>query len=275
MKKDILIEMLDKQFKLNAGIAGEDWILGMTESGKQINWPRTIYMETIELMDSYPWKHWKGIDQKVDMANVHIETVDIWHFIMSLVIENMFDLAYKEIESKELDVNSPEKVMTPSEMWNAGLRESTANHILNIFQAEDDNNFAKESVAKMHPNADNINKELRAFEELTVLSVMLSRLRSNKTNAFFPEEYDALVFNVIALFRHITTEIVSLDIVKLYNGKSVLNQFRQDHGYKEGTYIKEWNYEGKKVEDNVAMAALIESEDLYTALEEVYSEQLA
>jgi hypothetical protein len=25
-----------------------------------------------------------------------------------------------------------------------------------------------------------------------------------------------------------------------YVGKNILNFFRQDHGYKEGTYIKEW-----------------------------------
>jgi hypothetical protein len=32
-------------------------------------------------------------------------------------------------------------------------------------------------------------------------------------------------------------------------GKNILNQFRQDHGYKEGIYIKVWNGE----EDNVVM----------------------
>jgi dimeric dUTPase (all-alpha-NTP-PPase superfamily) len=38
-------------------------------------------------------------------------------------------------------------------------------------------------------------------------------------------------------------------LYKLYVGKNVLNQFRQDHGYKEGTYIKVWNGE----EDNTVM----------------------
>lgn len=51
-----------------------------------------------------------------------------------------------------------------------------------------------------------------------------------------------------------------LDLVslyKLYVGKNVLNQFRQDHGYKEGTYIKIWSGE----EDNVVMKRIWEEHE--------------
>lgn len=46
------------------------------------------------------------------------------------------------------------------------------------------------------------------------------------------------------------------DLLKTYIAKNTLNIFRQDNGYKEGTYIKTWNGE----EDNVVMARLIEQE---------------
>jgi len=55
--------------------------------------------------------------------------------------------------------------------------------------------------------------------------------------------------------------------------KVLLNKFRQDNGYKEGTYIKIWD--GK--EDNVVMMETIEKMDnvsfdeLYTALDKDYS----
>jgi hypothetical protein len=58
-------------------------------------------------------------------------------------------------------------------------------------------------------------------------------------------------------------------------GKNTLNFFRQDHGYKEGSYIKIWNGE----EDNEVLAALVTSLDtnaddfqqqLYNALKEKY-----
>ncbi len=38
-----------------------------------------------------------------------------------------------------------------------------------------------------------------------------------------------------------------------YVGKNVLNVFRQDHGYKDGTYLKEWN--GK--EDNEHLVEIL------------------
>ena len=58
----------------------------------------------------------------------------------------------------------------------------------------------------------------------------------------------------------------------LYVGKNILNQFRQDHGYKEGTYIKIWNGE----EDNVTMQSILEENEnvtpdaLYKELEKAY-----
>ena len=42
-----------------------------------------------------------------------------------------------------------------------------------------------------------------------------------------------------------------------YVGKNVLNFFRQDHGYQEGTYVKLW--QGR--EDNEHLSELLESLD--------------
>jgi hypothetical protein len=70
-------------------------------------------------------------------------------------------------------------------------------------------------------------------------------------------------------------QLSGLDLEKLYLlyiGKNILNTFRQDHGYKEGSYLKLW--EGR--EDNVLMQEILEShkdispEMLYKKLEEVY-----
>ncbi|MCG8316566.1 MAG: dUTP diphosphatase [Pseudomonadales bacterium] len=50
--------------------------------------------------------------------------------------------------------------------------------------------------------------------------------------------------------------LMEMDIDELYRqyiGKNVLNFFRQDHGYKEGTYIKVWH--GK--EDNEVLADIL------------------
>lgn len=72
--------------------------------------------------------------------------------------------------------------------------------------------------------------------------------------------------------------LMDMDIDELfrqYIGKNVLNFFRQDHGYKEGTYIKVWN--GK--EDNEVLAETLAEldpnsptfkDDVYASLEAAY-----
>ena len=65
------------------------------------------------------------------------------------------------------------------------------------------------------------------------------------------------------------------ELFRQYVGKNTLNFFRQDHGYKEGSYIKIWNGE----EDNEVLAILVNKLDasaddfqqqLYAALKEKY-----
>ncbi len=84
---DLIYQMLELQQKLNDSTNGKDWENGVTKNGKIIDWKRCIYMESAELIDSYPWKHWKNIDASVDIDNAKIEVVDIWHFVMSLVLQ--------------------------------------------------------------------------------------------------------------------------------------------------------------------------------------------
>lgn len=61
-----------------------------------------------------------------------------------------------------------------------------------------------------------------------------------------------------------------------YVAKNVLNMFRQDHGYRAGSYRKDWN----GVEDNVALDQLMAlkpdatPEQLYAKLEQVYANVL-
>jgi hypothetical protein len=61
-------------------------------------------------------------------------------------------------------------------------------------------------------------------------------------------------------------------LYRLYVGKNILNQFRQDHGYKDGSYIKIWDGE----EDNVVMKRIWEEngeltpEKLYHELTKYY-----
>ncbi len=80
---DKILQMLLLQQQLNDATNGSGWENGVTKNGKLIDWKRCAYLECAELIESYPWKHWKNIDAEPDYANIKIEAVDIWHFIMS------------------------------------------------------------------------------------------------------------------------------------------------------------------------------------------------
>ena len=84
---DMLSAMLSLQQRLNDETNGLSWKEGYTKEGKEISFKRCIYMECAELMNSFAWKHWKGINEKTDWQNVYIELVDIWHFILSLLLK--------------------------------------------------------------------------------------------------------------------------------------------------------------------------------------------
>ena len=81
-------QMLLMQQRLNDETNGSGWENGSTKDGKLISWRRCIYMECAELIDSFSWKHWKNINAAPDVENIKIELADIWHFIMSLFLEN-------------------------------------------------------------------------------------------------------------------------------------------------------------------------------------------
>ena len=74
-----LIEMFKLQDDLNKKI-NENW----KKIRRKEDFIRAIWIECAELVDSLPWKWWKK--QEIDLNNVKIELVDIWHFILSFIL---------------------------------------------------------------------------------------------------------------------------------------------------------------------------------------------
>ena len=221
--------MLQLQADLNEATNGDKWTSGITKNNKVINWKRCIYMECAEMIDSFSWKHWKNIDKEADWANLQIEVVDVWHFIMSLAIEQDAQNAQGGIGAITfaiVDVKSFEKILAKNSL------------------------FAKESEI------------MEKIEAIMIESLLKKEFHLEKlVNDFF----DLVVMSGLDLET----------LYKLYVGKNILNQFRQDHGYKDGSYIKVWNGE----EDNVVMQRVLEQNSdiapakLYEELEKLYPAQ--
>ena len=220
-----ILQMLELQQELNDATNGVGWEQGTTKNGKKIDWRRCIYLEAAELVDSYPWKHWKNIDASPDYANVKIEIVDIWHFVMSEALR-----LYKV--KKLGSISDIANTITNMQGFSEFLQIQTEEQLDPYKEIE----LVEEMIKTLFCNSD-INDLILSFLNM-----------SSKLNLKLPELYE------------------------LYIGKNILNKFRQNHGYKDGSYIKEWN--GK--EDNVVMQEILASKAdispkaLYDALEKAY-----
>ena len=220
-----VFQMLELQQSLNDATNGLNWEEGITKNGKTIDWRRCIYLEAAELVESYPWKHWKNIDASPDYANIKIEIVDIWHFVMSETLR-----LYK--------------------IDNLGSIEDIATMVGKM------PDFELFSQNEKSPTLD-------SYEEIALVEEMIKIL-------FCDTDINKLIVSFLSMSAKLNLKLPEL--YKLYIGKNILNKFRQENGYKEGSYIKIWN--GK--EDNVVMQSVLEKkenitpEELYKALEENY-----
>lgn len=224
---DKILLMLQLQNELNDATNGDDWTKGVTKNGKAINWKRCIYMECAEMVDSFSWKHWKSIDQEPDWANHQIEVVDVWHFIMSLAIEDYTQNMKGGIEDLAIMISELD-----------AFSQITLNK--EKFASQDEVIAKVESLIRLSISLDNLDLQALISEFFDLVS--LSGL------------------NLDSLYR-------------LYVGKNILNQFRQDNGYKDGSYIKVWDGE----EDNVVMKRIweengeIKPDILYKELVKAYN----
>ncbi len=109
----------------------------------------------------------------------------------------------------------------------------------------------------------------------TLLSITKKFFKSDLEDPFIENSY-GLFF---AIFDKL--DMSTEELYKSYIIKNLLNQHRQNNGYKEGIYKKIWEYENKEVEDNVVVFELsskIEtnedfSDNLKKAIENVYKLQ--
>ena len=216
-----ILTMLELQQKLNDNTNGKGWEGGTTKQGKKIDWRRCIYLEAAELIESYPWKHWKNIDAQVDRANIEVELIDIWHFVMSEVLR-----------VNRLNSNLPIEEL--ANKIDKAISSSKAKEIKNDYYVEIE--AIEELIQKLFCDFELVDFTKSFFELCEKLGLGFNRLYS------------------------------------LYLGKNILNIFRQDHGYKDGTYIKVW----EDKEDNVVMQEIlknnskIDANELYVKLEERY-----
>ena len=212
-----MAELFKKQNELNTAICGRNWVKGKCSTGKQIYWGEAIQQELAELVDSFPWKHWKDVDAEIDAMNARVEAIDVLFFVMSEIITTV------------CDTNSP-----------------TIDPIYDVILEVNDYYY---NCIDYGPKLSTEN------DPVYVIINIANKLRKdiNDKDLYSKELYSIFMFRtVIDLLLFLELDIDK--IYRLYMGKLLLNEFRQENGYKIGVYKKIWcTKEGKKVEDNVVM----------------------
>lgn len=208
--------MLALQSRMNSKVEPE-WV--------KVRFPylRAVVIEGAEAIEHHGWKWWKR--QHCDMAQLQMEIVDIWHFILSeLLIDTGDD------------------------------QELAAQNLLLVASGEGTASSVK---------FDGVDYDLSTLDLLAKLELLIGISVARRVE--------------LGLFKSLmlNCELNWDSLFRQYVSKNVLNFFRQDNGYKEGTYRKSWR--GR--EDNEHLVEIMESlnsEDsrypdlLYNALNERY-----
>ena len=150
---------------------------------------RAVVIEAAEAIEHHGWKWWKKQDK--DLAQLQMELIDIWHFLLSEILLN---------EQGSETAAQPKLTAQLSAIDLSGIIEF-----------------------------DGKQYELSSLDLLNQLELLIALSAARKIE--------------LSVFAAIM-ENCELDWTKLYCqyvGKNVLNFFRQDHGYQEGTYQKMWN----------------------------------
>ena len=208
--------MLSLQESMNSKV-DPDWIKA------RYPYLRAVAIEGSEAIEYHGWKWWKKQDK--DLAQLQMELIDIWHFLLSEIL-----------------------------LRHDGDQEKALSSLLGALSKVKEQDLINFDGQKIQVNSCDLVSKL----ELLIATAISRRIE-------------------LALFGAIMMdcELSWADLYSQYVGKNVLNMFRQDNGYKEGTYKKIWD--GK--EDNEHLVDILISLDpnknkfkdqIYSALQKAY-----
>lgn len=269
----IMKMIIEKQNELNVKLAkNENYAIELrTDVGKFINFGNCLMSEAMELQDSTPWKHWKA--GRYNKENVNTEIVDNFHFFSSIMI--VLSLAQEGLaaEADPSEVGSIMDVIKLADLLGQQEDLEKAKIILT--------NVIKNHLMGLAVKLSSIFTEIEIFQEYGI----------SKNEDKLPLEqmlfYCAIYASLNLILWMINNESDDInkameDIYAAYIVKNVLNGFRDDNGYKEGTYVKIWEITEDSIcrEDNDLAFEFIRNndiapEDLIARLTEFLNEKYA
>lgn len=173
-------------------------------SWRQERYPylRAVVIEGAEAIEHHGWKWWKK--QELDLSQLQMELVDIWHFVLSEILLRNDDGG---------DTQARQALQT-------AISYISETHELKF---------------------DGSTYRLADLSLLDKIELLIGLSAARRVE--------------VAVFASIMTDcqLSWTELFRQYIGKNVLNFFRQDNGYKDGTYRKFW---GSR-EDNEVLVDII------------------
>lgn len=211
-----LAEMMTMQHKANLVMGGEDYIT------KGLDYDAAILAEVGELLDSNAYKWWKNTP--IDIENIKVEIVDIWHFLMAKFIT--------QAVHKNDDV--------------PGFIQYFANYSQTIFASI---NYTDQELATILENNNDDKKALQFFSKQLVRRTLQQ------------ESHNVITLSLVEMCASVRMSFS--EFYKRYIVKNSLNIIRQNYGENGSnnlTYNRQWPIDaGSEVtgEDNHVALSLV------------------
>ena len=237
--QDKMLKCLQLQDEINKRI-NKKWTKERTED----DFFRAIWLETAELMEELPWKWWKKVD--TDYDNLQIEVVDIFHFLLSLILLKHYKVDKRDLYRDYVDI--------AISLFFYGLENSKKLSIKELI-------VKTETLAKQALSGNDMELILTFAE---IVNTVFDD-RALKTHFESKEQATALQNSEngnksATISRHPFNQMYML-----YIGKNILNRIRQEKGYNTGAYKKVIN----GLEDNKYLTQIIKHVKNEEILEDV------
>ena len=276
MTREQIEELVSKQYELNNNIAGKMWVFDITKDNRKINWEQAIVMESVEMFDSFNWKWWKSIESEHDLNNARLELSDIFHFVISSIISTTYINYFLFMREGDYVLTEKSNMLFDDKLTAESFTEGELLEIESMFNIDIKSkvvDFLYSSLSDVELVTSDSQELIKILIQKNSSQVLFNEEFPAKNEAYTYEQYVERLMAICStngIIINWLSELLEVDLYNLYSGKNILNQFRQDNGYKEGTYTKIWD----GVEDNVVMMDSIRNgdiENLYSHLEKIYN----
>jgi hypothetical protein len=232
-----LLHMLQMQNGFNRKVIGHDWMDGRTH--KHVDFCTAMSVEASEFAEHMGFKWWKN--QQPDVPQAKMELIDIFHFLISRVMESCGAHIITDLEMHDVERPKGSDLTDMTIARAMALLQGAYSQVYSTCGAGAQNRRLYEEI-ELAMRKVNVNRLLRKM-------VHHAELVECEDEA---EAMDNLAQSCRVFFTVLTMMQMNFaELYLLYLGKNVLNRFRQNNGYKSGAYVKTWGVEeGKQLEDN-------------------------